>query len=139
MEKYLLAAFLVINSWVDIRKRRISILSVTVFGIGGIFYEFLNGREIPLVLLGLIPGFVLLLVSRATDDAVGMGDGLLMLVLGLYLGWGGALEVLLLALFLSALWAGVLLAVLKKRRNYEFPFAPFLLLGYAGRWILWGK
>lgn len=65
-----------------------------------------------------------------------MGDALLMLVLGIYLGLEAALDVLLLALFLAAVWAGILLFVGKKGRNYAFPFVPFLLIGYMGRWIL---
>lgn len=138
MEKYLLLVFLGINTWVDMRQKRISLLSVAVFGIAGILYQILYGRGMPLALLGLIPGLILLLVSKTTGEAMGMGDGLVILVLGLYLGWSGAVEVLLLALFLSAFWAGFLLTAIKKGRNYEFPFAPFVLLGYAGRLLLWG-
>ena len=42
------------------------------------------------------------------------------------------------AVFSSAVYAGILLVILKKNRNTEIPFVPFLLMGYLGGVILWG-
>ena len=40
------------------------------------------------------------------------------------------------AVFLAAVWAGVLLVAFKKNGKTEIPFVPFLLLGYIGGLIL---
>ncbi|MCI7739353.1 MAG: prepilin peptidase [Lachnospiraceae bacterium] len=136
MEHFLIMSFLGINSWIDIQKKQISLVSVGFFMAVGILYECVVQNKNPDVFWGLLPGAVLLGVSKLSREALGMGDALLMLVLGIYLGLEAALDVLLLALFLAAVWAGILIVVRKKGRNYAFPFVPFLLIGYVGRWLL---
>ena len=136
MEHFLIMSFLGINSWIDIQKKQISLVSVGFFMAVGILYECVVQNKNPAVFWGLLPGAVLLGVSKLSREALGMGDALLMLVLGIYLGLEAALDVLLLALFLAAVWAGILIVVGKKGRNYAFPFVPFLLIGYVGRWLL---
>ena len=136
MENFLIMSFLGINSWIDIQKKQISLVSVGFFMAVGILYECVVQNKNPDVFWGLLPGAVLLGVSKLSREALGMGDALLMLVLGIYLGLEAALDVLLLALFLAAVWAGILIVVGKKGRNYAFPFVPFLLIGYVGRWLL---
>ncbi len=136
MEHCIVVAFLGLNAISDIWRREICLFSIGIFMIAGIVYQGLIMQNIPAFFLGLLPGAALLLLSKVTREALGMGDGLLMLVLGSFLGLGEALDVLLLALFFAALWAGILLFVRKKHKDYEFPFVPFLLAGYLGRWIL---
>ena len=136
MEHCLIISFLSINSWTDIRKRRISLLSIAIFAFIGLVYQGFYKKQLSPALLGLVPGILLLAVSRVTREALGMGDALLMLVLGIYLGLQNSVEVLLLALFLAAFWAGILMLICHKKRDYEFPFVPFLLLGYIGRILL---
>ena len=136
MEHFLIMSFLGINSWIDIQKKQISLVSVGFFMAVGILYECVVQNKNPDVFWGLLPGAVLLGVSKLSREALGMGDALLMLVLGIYLGLEAALDVLLLALFLADVWAGILIVVGKKGRNYAFPFVPFLLIGYVGRWLL---
>lgn len=136
MEHCLIISFLSINSWTDVRKRQISLLSVAIFALIGLTYQGLYKKQMSPILLGLIPGILLLTISRVTREALGMGDALLMLVLGIFLGLQSSVEVLLLALFLAAFWAGILMLLCRKKRDYEFPFVPFLLLGYIGRILL---
>lgn len=136
MEHCLIISFLGFNSWTDIRKRRISLLSIGIFALVGLAYQGLYKKQLSPVFLGLIPGFLLLTVSRISREALGMGDALLMLVLGIHLGLRDSIEVLLLALFLAAFWAGILMLICRKKGDYEFPFVPFLLLGYIGRILL---
>lgn len=136
MEHCLILSFLSINSWTDIRKRQISLVSVGIFTLLGLAYQGFYKKDLPPALLGLLPGILLLAVSRITREALGIGDALLMLVLGIYLGLQSSIEVLLLALFLAAFWAGFLMLICHRKRDYEFPFVPFLLLGYIGRILL---
>lgn len=136
MEHCLIIGFLGINSWTDIRRRQVSLASVAIFAVAGIICGCVSGKTARAMLQGLLPGVLLMVISRATRGALGMGDALLMAALGIYLGLCEAVNVLLLALFLAAFWAAVLMVVKKKKGDYEFPFVPFLFLGYVGRWLL---
>ena len=107
MEHFLIMSFLGINSWIDIQKKQISLVSVGFFMAVGILYECVVQNKNPDVFWGLLPGAVLLGVSKLSREALGMGDALLMLVLGIYLGLEAALDVLFLALFLAAVWGGI--------------------------------
>ena len=73
-----------------------------------------------------------------TKGALGMGDCLVLLALGTVMDMGDFFLMLLGAVFSSAVYAGILLVILKKNRNTEIPFVPFLLMGYLGGVILWG-
>lgn len=79
------------------------------------------------VLLALLPGAVLWGFAMVTEGRLGRGDGDMVLVLGLMLGWELCLAVLCLACFLAAAFAGLGLAVRKLRKTSRIPFAPFLL------------
>ena len=64
-------------------------------------------------------------------DALGGGDIELALVMGLLLGW----ERLLFALIVASVSAAVILSIVsyrrKESRDKEYPFAPFLCVGFA--------
>ncbi len=136
MEHCIVVAFLGLNAISDILRREICLFSIGIFMIAAIVYQGLILQNIAAILPGLLPGAALLVLSRVTREALGLGDGLLVLVLGSFLGLNEALDVLLLALFFAAVWAGILLLIRKKHRDYEFPFVPFVLAGYLGRWLL---
>ena len=78
---------------------------------------------------GLLPGFGLLLLAFATKKGIGIGDGLMLMVLGLFEGGALAWKVLLWGLFLQSIFAIILLVLRKAGRNTKIPFIPFLLAG----------
>ena len=59
-----------------------------------------------------------------------MGDGLILSVTGLGLGFWNNLELFALALFAAALVSIVLLITRLANRKTSIPFVPFLFLGY---------
>lgn len=81
------------------------------------------------VMLGSLPGISLLLFGKLSGWAVGSADGIIVLVLGIYLGFWQVLSVLSGAFLTAVMAAGFLLAVKKKDRKYEIPFIPFLFGG----------
>lgn len=128
--------FLGLNTWTDIRKREISLTAAGIFGaVGMLFLLWERGISwqlcLPLAAGGLFWG-----IHRLTGGAVGMGDSLLLAALGTVLEWQELCSVLLLGLGGCGICALVLLVVFHKGRNAELPFAPFLLLGYAGGLLL---
>ena len=74
----------------------------------------------------------MLLISRASQEAIGFGDGYLTLILGFSMGFWDTLGILGIA-FLGAMGAAIYLVMIRGRsRNSEIAFVPFLFLGMAG-------
>lgn len=131
MEQMFILSFLGINSYLDIRQRRISLGLTAVYGIMGIFYILFSRQRLLILLLGALPGLLLVCIGKASGGGLGMGDGLIVWVSGMYLGIWKTLEFISLAFLLAAVWAGFLMTVRKKGRKADFPFVPFLLAAYG--------
>jgi leader peptidase (prepilin peptidase)/N-methyltransferase len=117
----------------DIRKKQIRLNPVLAFGILGILFHMLwSLQTIGSLLAGMAVGMALLILALLSGGRIGVGDGVLLIVTGIYLGLEGNLELLFLALLLSGLWALVLLLLNKKKRQDTIPFVPFLLAAYIG-------
>ncbi|MCI9448161.1 MAG: prepilin peptidase [Lachnospiraceae bacterium] len=131
MQKVIVLGLLGICSLEDVRHKRLTIVYILMFGIGGvILHLFAPVCSIYSILCGMLLGIAMILVSLITRGNVGIGDGMLLLVTGVYLGGYGNLQLLMTGLLLSALWALGLLAFKKKKGKDEIAFAPFLLLAY---------
>ena len=82
------------------------------------------------ILWGMLLGLALILVSLVTRGSVGVGDGILLAVTGVYLGGSKNLELFMMGLLLAALWSLGLVVVKKKKGKEEIAFVPFLLISY---------
>jgi len=133
----ILVLFLALNALNDIRSRRIWLRTAWVFGVVGVIYVIYKGEMSLAAATGaLLPGAVFLIIGKITNEAVGYGDGIVIIVMGIYLGLWATVSSIMLALLLSALWAIVLTIFCKKKKEDSFAFLPFLLLGYiGGLWI----
>ena len=108
----------------DIKKKELNLIYCTIFFIVGIAYAllYLNGNMEGLI-FALMPGIVLLILSMLFSSQIGMGDGIMIITLGLFMN------------LLSALvWAFIfvsLIAIFKVLSNKKttIPLAPFLLIG----------
>lgn len=137
MKELCILAFLAWNSWRDIRKHEISLTLTFVFGIGGLVLFWQNHESFWAIVGSASIGLGMMGMSILTRGGVGMGDGLLLLALSGFLSAEELLMILLLGLFLCAVWGAVLLLLRKKERHTEIPFIPFLSLGYLGGIMLW--
>lgn len=89
--------------------------------------EHLIGLAAAAIVFSLLYFAFLLITKR---EGIGLGDVFLMATSGLLVGWRG----LVLVMFLSSVIAAVTLLIVKrvqkiKDRFYEFPFAPFIVIG----------
>lgn len=133
----LTVAYLSICVITDIRKQRISTKVSLVFGTAGLFLIFIFIKdEIVFHLLGIVPGIVIMAMSAATRGAVGMGDGILFIVMGIYIGMDENVCILLTALFLCSIISIILLAAKQKGRKDRLPFAPFVMCAVICRLII---
>ena len=79
--------------------------------------------------LSVIPGMVFWVLSFITGEKVGYGDGWMLAMIGLFMGLWQCFLILMIGLISSSLVVLILLAARKVSRDYQLPFAPFLLFG----------
>lgn len=131
--KIVITCILGLLAIVDFKKKQVSnVLLLIVFGIVIINYVIFRPVTIMGLLGGILIGFFFLGISYITRQKIGAGDGLLVMILGAYLGFEGIGVVLLYALTLSAIWSGLLLMIKKVNRHYSIAFIPFIFIGYIG-------
>lgn len=122
-----LISFLGVNSIRDICCRRVWLQSFPFFLAAGVWMGMGEDTGV-LQLAAFLPGLFLLALGKATEGAIGSGDGLTVLMLGVCCSPGEVCEIVLGALLLGAVWAMILLTVKKKGRRQEFPWIPCLFL-----------
>ena len=86
----------------------------------------------------VIPGVFYLLMGRISGDQIGRGDGLTILVLGLFAGLPDTVLITAAAQFICAVLAGLMLVMKRADRNTRIPFVPFLLAAAAGLYLKGG-
>lgn len=132
--------FAALCSVFDCARQRIPAAVLAAGGAAGIVFaglQIYQGKwEWHEVLLALLPGAVLWAFSMATEGKLGRGDGDMVLVLGLFMGWELCLGVLCAACLLAAVFSGIGLAVKKFGKKSRIPFAPFLLAAAVLVWIV---
>ena len=136
MERYGTLLFLLFSSFLDIRKREISIPVTLLFGLAGVVYSVRTGRTMTDYLIPLGIGILILGGSVLTRGQVGMGDGWMLLALGCMLRMECYIQMSCIGVLLAAAYSGVLMLVFRKNRKTEIPLVPFLLLGYVGGMVI---
>ena len=123
----------------DIREKEISLWKLKVYGIlaAAVSIWKLFSPEDDLLLLicrllaGLLPGIFILVLAKITREAVGYGDGLILLFIGPSLGFWECIGIFFIGL-LGVFLAAVLVALFfGRKKGLEIPFIPFLLTGLA--------
>ncbi len=115
----------------DIRCKKFAILPPFLFFAAALALR-LASQDCPLPELaaGALPGAGFLLLSRLSQGALGLGDAVLILFLGIICGFWEVFSILLLALTLSAAAGLFLMWKEKSGRKRQIPFVPFLLVAY---------
>ena len=107
----------------DIRKKEIQSIRVLCFGIGGILLHlWQRNQSLYSMLGGIAVGAAVIILSLVSGGIIGIGDGLVLCVAGIYIGGINTMRLLLTGLFLSSLYALVLLFMHRKRRKDIIPF-----------------
>lgn len=136
--KILVIAMLSITSIMDLRCKKINLFLLIPFLMSGIICN-LYYQLLPITSLvgGVGIGIVLLIISFVTRGKIGSGDGVILMVTGIFLGFYDNLLLLLSATFLSAIVGAFILCIKGMNKNYEIPFIPFLLISFAGGLLIW--
>lgn len=124
------------SAWKDWRSREIPLSLAAVYALGGILCGVLENRTVYDRVLPLGIGAVFLAIAFLSGGVFGIGDGWILVALGCFLDADMYVRTLMIGMLSATVFSGVLLAVFKKNGKTEIPFAPFLLLGYAGGLLL---
>lgn len=108
------------------------VVSSGVLLIAGCF----SGEDWQSRLGGAMIGAVLLLFGYFSKEAIGVADGVVVLVCGVAFGLYETVTMTFFAALFAGCVSGVLLIARRAGKKSRIPFLPFLLLGYAGMRIL---
>lgn len=129
----LISLWLFLCSLQDFRKKQIHVFLILAGFIIIVINVLLFGNSSILQnLLGMIPGILLILLCFISRGQIGLGDGLIVSILGLNLGLTKSFVLLTYSLFGSAFFSIILLAFRMVNRKKSIPFVPFLLVSYLG-------
>lgn len=133
MKRACLLGILAYNSGKDIKTKEIPLLANVLFGILGSGWSLYTGDLEPSLLCGgiILGGFIFLL-GILTKEAIGIGDGVLLMVTGSFLGGTENFLLFFFALLGAGSYAALLLVLKKAGKKTAIPFAPFLLASYMG-------
>lgn len=131
METFGLAMFYGLTVIDDIRTKSIRVLEVIVFAVIGLLIDVtLKPYSWMSVAGGVGVGAFVYILSLLTNEKIGKGDAMIVMVSGLYLGFMNTVIVLWLASILAAIFGGVMVKRHGHRMDLEIPFVPFLLGAY---------
>lgn len=129
--------YLLVGAWIDYKYQELPLIYLIAGGCVSLIYQSLI---LPLTweiwLAGVATGICFILFSKWTQEALGYGDGILIMVLGSFLGMWKIAMLLVIAFSVSGVIAIVGMIMKKWKRDARLPFIPFLLVGYLGviRW-----
>ena len=106
MEQGILLGMLGVHAIEDFKRQGVTLPLLAIFGIAGAGIQ-LYGQKMGALGMGsgIAVGVCLLLLSGLTRQSIGMGDGFLFCVTGVYLGGSKNLELLMMSLFYASLFA----------------------------------
>lgn len=127
----MLLAVLAVSAYRDWREKQIYLyLPVGAMILGLIWHLVCQERALEDMLLGAVVGLVMMIIGKVTGEAIGIGDGIMLVVSGVFLGFWGNMCLLMTALLLVGCVSLVLIVIGKKGKDYRLPFLPFLLVAY---------
>lgn len=129
--KMLLLGVLAITAYRDWKEKVIYLYVPMLAGVAGlILHLFYQEHTIMDVFCGTGIGAVVILIAMISGESIGIGDGVMLMVSGIFLGFWGNLALFFTALLLVGLAALFLVVIKRKEKNYRVPFLPFLLVAY---------
>lgn len=140
MNVILINLYLLWGSIQDVKKRKISNVYLWTGGIGGIAFKIISSNyDLQIIgdwMLTVAPGVLVVFLAKKTKEKIGLGDGLVLLVLGNVMTFFEICILLQIAIFLLLIFALVLWSSRKFSKDYPIPFLPFLWISHLLLWRL---
>lgn len=136
-EQYLIQGvellYLGIGTYFDIKTRELPPAFLAVFGVLGVLCNLLwSYQSLRSLLFGGCIGGIFLVIGRLTGEAIGYGDGLCMMVLGIFEGVRGMVPIILASFLLSGGYGLLRMIGFGETGKDTIPFLPFLFLALMG-------
>ena len=123
--------FLIPCAITDLKSKTIPIWWTVVFGISAMIYQiFWKKQKLEAILFSMIIGVTLLVAAKISNQRIGYGDGIIFLILGLWIGFWDGISLLFFSLILSSIISVYLILVRRKGSDYRIPFIPFVIAAY---------
>jgi len=139
MQNVVLLLLLIICAVEDFRRKEVTVTYILLFGtVGVVLHLFYPNCSVYSMLWGLLLGIGIMAVSLLSRGSIGMGDGILLTVTGVYLGGYENLELFLLGvIFCGSLVFGTFGAEEEKKKGTDCIYPVFAggLCIHAGRVI----
>jgi leader peptidase (prepilin peptidase)/N-methyltransferase len=123
--------FLLLGTYFDIKEQELPVKFLLFFGclafllrLCSPYYSLARG------LLGGCAGCIFLVIGYLTKESIGYGDGIGLIILGIFEGWRGMIPLVIIAFLLSAIYGAWNVWGNGKSVKDEIPFYPFLLAAY---------
>lgn len=135
MKTLVVGAWLGILSYWDFKYKQIPLWYSLIGALVGAVFLLFERTDGMGFILSLLPGVIALVMAWITREAIGYGDGVVMLVLGLYLTFSQIVFLVMAAILFAGTVALLLLVIRKKSGKYRMAFVPFLAVAYG--FLLW--
>lgn len=131
LQNIVLLGTLTISAYHDLKEKSVYLYVLLTAAIAGLVLHIIyQNRTIIDILGGSAIGVFVVLLAWMSKESIGVGDGLTLMVCGIFLGFEKNLSLFILAICLSAVAALFLFVVKRKESGYRMPFLPFLLAAY---------
>ena len=135
----LAAVVLFACAMVDIKRKELSVKLFLVLGVVALFGCIYGWKDTGVMAAaGVLPGILLIVLARITEQSIGYGDGVLLAELGLLTGVGKCMLILAAALAMAGIFSLGIVVVKKVDRRYKIPFVPFLATAFAAGCFIGG-
>lgn len=125
--------FLGIGAYFDIKDQELPLSFLAVFAVIGMICNlFWKYQSLENAVIGICIGGIFLFAGWLTKEAIGYGDGLGLVILGLMEGWRGMIPIIITAFLLSGIYGLWRVIGYKQSGSDTMPFYPFLLFALIG-------
>lgn len=126
--------YLAYESYEDLKRKSIPVSSLIVCAMLGLVIDICGLNDIVEstrdIFLGIALGVTVILAGKIMKGGLGVGDGTLLICIGILLGGRLCLLVFIIAVTLAAGASAILLAFKKVTIGQSLPFVPFIFGGY---------
>ena len=131
--KIFVLIMLIIFSVEDMLYREISVKVILVFLLMGIgIRDYDNTLLSTEIFWGIFIGMIIIASSIILAGNIGVGDGIIFVLTGLFLGIADNLRILIFSVTISGIIGGLLIILKIKKKDYKMPFTVFILISYIG-------
>lgn len=125
------AVVMLICTVADIRRKEISVWLFVILGITAITgYIVCAEQKGWMLIVGMVPGMLMLILAKITEQSIGYGDGIILVEIGVVTGVGKCMLVLAAALAMAGLFSLGIIVIKRVDKKYKIPFVPFLTAAY---------